>query len=116
MVDLTKASTYHNDRSVSDVNPNDLTKADALRKIREIAAETDNIIVLAHAMKRAQQRGVTRRQIESCVQKGTIQEGPFLNEHDNWQVTLFRHAAGEELMCVVAIDWPSKALVITTYK
>ncbi|HET6941176.1 MAG TPA: DUF4258 domain-containing protein [Sphingomicrobium sp.] len=116
MVDLTKASTYHNDRSANTDSPNNLNRADALRKIREIAVQTDKIIVVAHAMKRAQQRGVTRRQIELCVQKGTIQEGPFLNEHNNWQVTLFRHAAGEELICVVAIDWPSKALVITTYK
>jgi len=84
--------------------------------IREIGAETKNIVVIGHGKKRAKQRSVTRRQIELCVQRGTIHEGPFLNDKRNWQATLYRHAAGEEMWCVVAIDWPNKVVVITTYK
>jgi hypothetical protein len=29
-------------------------------------------------------------------------------------MNLFRHAAGEELTCVVAIEWATKVLVINT--
>ena len=87
----------------------------ALRHIRDIAADTGSIIVVAHARKRQRERGITRRQIELCVQKGTVTEGPFMNAHGNWQVTLFRHAAGEDLTCVVAIDWPSRLIVVTAY-
>jgi hypothetical protein len=46
---------------------------------------------------------------------GTIAEGPFLNPHGNWQMNLYRHASGEELTCVVAIDWPRKLLVINAF-
>lgn len=49
------------------------------------------------------------------MQLGTITEGPFLNSHGNWQVSLFRHAAGEELTCAMAIDWPNRLIVITAY-
>lgn len=96
--------------------PPSLTAPKALKVLREIGAETKNIVVVCHGKKRAKQRSVTRRQIELCVQRGTIQEGPFLNDKGHWQATLYRHAAGEELWCVVAIDWPSKVIVITTFK
>jgi hypothetical protein len=79
-----------------------------------IAADTENIVVVAYGQRRAQQRRVTRRQIELCVQRGTITEGPFLNGHGNWQMNFYRHAAGEELTCVVAIEWATKVLVINT--
>lgn len=95
--------------------PAQLTAAHALRVVREIAADTGRIVVLSHASKRARQRRINRRQIELCCQKGSITEGPFVNPRGHWQVNLFRHAAGEELTCVVAIDWPSKLLVITTF-
>jgi hypothetical protein len=96
--------------------PPNLTAPKALKVIREIGAETENIVVVPHGKKRARQRSVTRRQIELCVQRGTIQEGPVLNDKGHWQVTLYRHAAGEELWCVVAIDWPVKVVIITTHK
>ena len=99
----------------ADVVPLKLTSAHALRMVREIAADTDRIVVLAHGRKRARQRQVSRRQIELCCQRGTVTEGPFMNQHGQWQVNMFRHAAGEELTCVVAIDWPSRLLVITTF-
>jgi hypothetical protein len=95
--------------------PDDLSAADALRVVRMIAADTDNIIVIGYGRRRAQQRRKTRRQMELCVQKGTITEGPFLNGHGNWQVNLYRHAAGEELTCVVAIEWATKVLIINTF-
>lgn len=100
---------------MADAAPLKLTGAQALRVIREIARDTGNIIVLPHGRMRARQRRITRRQIELCVQRGTITEGPFLNQFGQWQVNLFRHAAGEEVTCVVAIDWATKVLVITTF-
>lgn len=84
--------------------------------IRKLAEDSNNIIVISHGKKRARQRQVSRPQIEMCVRKGTITEGPFLNQHGNWQVNLFRHAAGEELTCVVAIEWAAKVLVISTFR
>lgn len=53
--------------------------------------------------------------MELCILKGSIVEGPFLNQFGNWQVTIERRAAGEEVTCVVAIDWPNQLIVITSY-
>jgi hypothetical protein len=100
---------------MADVVPLHMTPQRALEMIREIAGDSDNIVIISHAKKRGKQRRITRPQTEACVRKGMIIEGPFLNAHHNWQVTLYRHAAGEEMTCVVAIDWPSKLIVITVY-
>lgn len=100
---------------MAEVVPLALTAQRALAMIREIASDSEHIVVVSHALKRGRQRKITRAQMEACVRKGTIQEGPFLNGQHNWQVTMYRHAAGEELTCVVAIDWPSRVIVITAY-
>lgn len=96
--------------------PLKLNAATALRVVRRIAADTNNIVVIGHGQKRSKKRRITRRQIELCVQKGSITEGPFLNAHGNWQMNLFRQAAGEELTCVVALEWATKILVITAFR
>ncbi|ONF45541.1 hypothetical protein RSM1_29335 [Methylobacterium radiotolerans] len=100
---------------MAEVRPLHLSETLALRTVREIAADTDRIVVLPHGKKRGRQRKITRRQSELCCQRGTITEGPFLNQHGHWQVNLYRHMAGEEITCVVAIDWATKLLVITTF-
>lgn len=97
------------------VIPLELSPSAALRIIREIAADSENIVVIGYGQRRAKQRRITRRQIELCVQRGTITEGPFMNQHGNWQMNLYRHAAGEEITCVVAIEWATKLLVINTF-
>lgn len=97
------------------MQPQRLSGADAIKIIRTLAANTDNIVTLPYGSKRAKQRKVTRRQMELCVQKGTITEGPFLNNFGNWQMNLFRHAAGEQITCVVAIEWATRVLVINTF-
>ena len=92
-----------------------LNDADALKLVRMLAADSDNIVVIKHAKKRRMQRMITRPQIERCVQKGTITEGPFINGFGNWQMNLTRNTAGEQITCVVAIDWATRILVITTF-
>lgn len=86
-----------------------------LAEIKRIAEDSGNIVLLAHGWKRSRQRRITRPQIEACIRKGYVEEGPFVNPHGNWQVTMCRRVAGEEVRCVIAVDLPSKILVITTY-
>jgi Domain of unknown function (DUF4258) len=102
-------------RAIPREQPAHLSAALALKVVRLIAADTDNIVVIPYGRRRAQQRNITRRQIELCVQKGTIVEGPFLNQHGNWQMNFYRHAAGEEVTCVVAIEWATRVLVINAF-
>lgn len=102
-------------RPIPAAQPDELSATEALRIIRQIAEDSDNIVTVKHANKRASQRRISRPQIEKCVQKGTITEGPFVNSQGNWQVSLYRHAAGEEITCVVAVEWATKVLVITAF-
>src|SRR5262245_31925722 len=97
------------------VVPLELSAPAARKMIQGLAADTDRIVIIRYGKKRARERKITRRQIELCVQRGTITEGPFLNKKGNGQVNMYRHAAGEELTCVVVIDWATKLLVINAF-
>jgi hypothetical protein len=100
---------------MADIVPLSLTAKHALSMIRSLALASERIVVIDHGRKSQRKRNISRRQVELCVQKGTIIEGPFFNMHGNWQVTMYRHAAGEEMTCVVAIEWPTRLLIITVY-
>jgi hypothetical protein len=95
--------------------PADLSRAEALKIVRMLAADTNNIVLIPYGRKKAAMRKITRRQIELCVQKGTPTEGPFLNHHGHWQMNLIRHAAGEGITCVVAVEWARRVLVINAF-
>ncbi|SFJ85482.1 DUF4258 domain-containing protein [Bradyrhizobium sp. Gha] len=95
--------------------PDRLNSADALKLVRMLAADSNNIVVIKHARARGRQRSITRPQIERCIQMGSITEGPFINSHGSWQVNLSRFTAGEQITCVVAIDWPSRLIIVTTF-
>jgi hypothetical protein len=96
--------------SDAEIIPLKLTPASAIQVIRELAA-----VIIGYGKRRTRERRISRRQVELCVQKGTITEGPFMNQHGHWQMNLYRHAAGEEITCVVAIEWRTKLLVINAF-
>lgn len=100
---------------MAEVVPLRLTAAHALKVVRELAADTNNIVIVGHARRRGKQRRINRRQVELCCQMGTICEGPFVNAKGHWQVNLYRHAAGEEMECVVVIDWGRGLIVVTVF-
>jgi hypothetical protein len=102
-------------RQIAAQQPDHLSEADALRIVRLLAVDSANIVVIPYGKRRTKQRKITRPQIEKCVRLGTIQEGPFLNQYGNWQFNLFRHAAGEQVTCVVAIEWATRVLVINAF-
>jgi hypothetical protein len=102
---------------MSDVTaPRKLSEAAALRVIRGLAADSRRIVVHPYGARKTKARRITRRQIELCCQKGSIVEGPFVNIHGNWQVNMYRHAAGEEVTCVVVIEWATRLLVINAFE
>lgn len=100
---------------MAEIVPLALTASAALKMVRQLAADSDNIVIIGHARKRGKQRRINRRQIELCLRKGSICEGPFFNQKGNWQVNMYRHAAGEEMECVVAIDWGRSLIVVTVF-
>ncbi|MCL2715989.1 MAG: hypothetical protein FWD68_15800 [Alphaproteobacteria bacterium] len=102
-------------REIPDEQPEKLSEAEAIEIVRRLAMDSDNIVIVRYGKWRTRQRKITRPQVEKCVRLGTIQEGPFINQHGHWQMNLFRHAAGEQLTCVVAIDWVTRILVINAF-
>jgi len=100
---------------MTEEQPPFLSAEQALQVIRALAAQSDNIVIIQHARQRGRQRRISPRQIQLCCLKGSIVEGPFLNPRGQWQVNLFRYAAGEAMTCVAAIDWPSRLIIITVF-
>ena len=88
----------------------------ALAMVREIASRKKGVAIVSHARTRLEQCGITRRQVMICLQRGSITEGPFLNNHGNWQVNVSRLAAGEQITCVVAIEWDRRLIVISAFE
>jgi hypothetical protein len=60
-------------------------------------------------------RRISPADIKRCLEKGTVQSDPVLNIYGNWQAEMFRHAAGERLTVVTAIEWEQRVIVITAY-
>jgi hypothetical protein len=100
---------------MADIVPLRMSQAAALRVIRELAQDSLNVVFLPHARKRMKKRRITPIMIYACLKAGSITEGPFLNANGNWQVTMERMLAGEELVAVVAIERGQTLLVITVY-
>ena len=69
--------------SGAEIIPLRLTPASAIQVIRKLAGDTNNIVIIPYGKKRTRERQITRRQVELCVQRGTITEGPFMNQHGN---------------------------------
>ena len=96
--------------------PEELTAQVALALIHKIAAVSSNIVLVSHALKRGHQRRINRIMVERCLMRGAITEGPYVAAASgNWRMNVSRYAAGEEMTCVVEIDWPNKLLVVTVF-
>ena len=92
-----------------------LSKPKALSLVRELAGDSGNIIFLPHASKRMRQRHVTAKMVLECLLRGVIVEGPVLSLKGTWELAMQRMAAGERLRVALAIDLPSRLIIITVY-
>jgi hypothetical protein len=100
---------------MAEIIPFPMSAPVALDHIRELAQETNRIVVINHGQQRSEERHVTRPQIVKCLRAGFIVEGPFQNSHGNWQVTMAYNHAGDQITVVVAIEWATRLLVITVF-
>lgn len=85
----------------------------ALQLLRRIAKDSANVIFTDHARKRMRQRKLTTTQVLSCLAKGVAVEPVALDIHGHWKLTVSHQAAGAHLEVAVAIDVPSRAIIIT---
>lgn len=95
--------------------PSHLSKPAAVRIIREIGADPDRIVPVAHARMRMVQRRISITQVRRVVQAGFVDGEPWLDEHGNWRVTMRGTSAGEQITAGVAIEWRTRLLIVTVF-
>lgn len=88
----------------------------ALKLLREIAEDSAKVIFTQHARQRMRQRKVTTTQVLACLKGGFASEPVALDPHGNWKLTVSHRVAGVELHVGVAIDVPTRAIVITVFR
>jgi hypothetical protein len=94
--------------------PDRLTRADAVRLMRQLAADSKNVGLTKHCREESMpDRDITMRQVLDCLRLGFITEGPAIDIKGNWKMNVYRQA--DDLTCVVAIEWRTRLIVITTF-
>ena len=90
-----------------------MSKPEMQRIIRELAADSRNIVYTGHGKESKHRRKLTSRQIQNVLLKGSIVEGPYYDTlHGNWACRVERRS-GEAVP--VAYDPPSKLIIITAF-
>lgn len=97
------------------VVPLRLSKAVAMRVIREISSDPDRIVPIGHAKKRMVKRKISISQARRVIQAGFIDGEPWVDEHGNWRVTMHGLSAGDQITVGLAIEWRSRLLIITVF-
>jgi hypothetical protein len=102
---------------LSGPQPDTLSGQLILKIIRYLGADSHRIIDTTHSRMRRAQRRISRIQIERCIRKGLLStvDPPHINIHGQWTAVIQRQAAGEEVTCVVVIDWPERLIIVTAY-
>lgn len=88
------------------------------RMIREAATDTSRVFFSPHAKKRMKQRKITPTQVYDCLRNGSVCEPAHVNIHGNWQCTLTRRHAGDEVTVAAALERDGQGnwvTVITVY-
>lgn len=80
-----------------------LNDANFLKRLRQSAADTANVVIVTHAKVRMVQRKITRSQVIDCLRKGTISEPAHLTQHGDWKATVSHRAAGDNVSVAVAL-------------
>lgn len=116
--------TYHIDRFVMSVvpmnppedEPDNLSEARARQCCRTLAEDTNNIVLTMHCKGRMKERDITMHHILRCLRGGYLSEQPHRNMQGNWQFNMCHVTAGAEVEIGVAIDWPSKLIILTAIR
>ena len=93
-----------------------LSKTKAVGLVRELAKDSGNVVFTDHALRRMRQRKVTPKAVLECLLRGPIVEGPALGTKGTWELAMERMGAGQRLHVALAIDLPSRLIIITAYE
>jgi hypothetical protein len=88
------------------------------RLISETARDSERVYLTPHATQRMRQRRIDSDQVLDCLRNGVMSESAHTNLQGNWQCTLTRLNAGDEISVAAALeraengDW---IIVITVF-
>jgi hypothetical protein len=89
------------------------TLEEAVEKIHEIAAKSDNVFFLSnHAQERAKKRNASSRQIFDVLKNGKGIDGPKRDKHGDWRIKLKHYTCGRPVQVVVALK--EKSIIVVT--
>lgn len=74
------------------------------RRIAQLAAKSEHVLLTVHARKRMRERNVTLTQVLAVLQKGHVDEPAHRNGKGHWQCTLRRRVAGDDVRAVCALQ------------
>lgn len=101
---------------VPDRQPDSLDPFEARRIVQEIAGDSARVAILPHAQKRKRQRRISLEDVLRVLRSGNITEGPYVALKSGWwRFTMTGRSAGDEVSCVIEIEWKTKLLVVTVY-
>jgi hypothetical protein len=98
----------------ADIVPLRLPRPHAEALIHRLA-KADLFALEPHCRKRMAKRGFTMRQVVETLRSGTINQGPILDECNDWRCRLKKRVAGQLVRVVVAIHDMSFLYVITVH-
>ena len=90
----------------------DLTPVSALELIRELAENSENIIITQHAKGRMKSRVVSFTQVIRCLKNGIFVEEPYRDMKGGWSMKLEVWTAGRPISVLLAIH--NRKLIIIT--
>jgi Domain of unknown function (DUF4258) len=95
--------------------PAALSTHDALRIVRELAANSGNVAVIAHARLRKRERRISHADILRVLRTGVCVEGLYRRQVGALAAQCRRAIGWRPLTCVVEIVWREKLLIVTAF-
>lgn len=86
----------------------------AERRIRETAANSDNVILSDHALERMEQRGFVDIQVFDVLRSGVVIEAPTQTEYREWKCKIVKKLRGAREAGVVTIILHNGRLLVKT--
>jgi len=74
------------------------------RLISETAKDAGRVYFTPHAKQRMRERKIDSEQVLDCLRNGAVSESAHTNLYGNWQCTLSRRNAGDEISVAAALE------------
>lgn len=103
---------------VNKIIPIKMNDVDALKILHECRLNDSKIFISAHARERMTERGITFKQILTCIEKGVISESPYRDVKGDWRCNVEHYTSGNVVTVAIAFKYNNngeRIVVVTVY-